>query len=141
MKVVYIAGRFRPKKDRTKTVEEQDEEVRVNIHAANLAGMRVAIMGAMPQIPHANTGYAHFVRIGTDRFWLEGTKELMRRAGAVWVFNEEDISGPFPSAGTVGEVEEANRLGIPVFYGEDGLRGLADWIKDGVDDFEGFGVE
>jgi nucleoside 2-deoxyribosyltransferase len=109
MKIVYVAGPFRGA-----TAWEVAENVRI----AERAGLAVARVGFMPLIPHANT--AHFHGECTDEFWLSGTMELMRRCDAVLV-----VYGWGSSAGTLAEMAEAERVGIPVFKNIDDLtRGL-----------------
>lgn len=102
MIVVYVAGKFRGR---------NDWEVAENVRAAERAGFEVAKLGVMPLIPHTNT--AHFDGTLTPEFWVDGTKELMRRADAVYVFDKWDLDR---SSGTRGEVEEAKKLAMPVFF-------------------------
>ena len=71
MKVVYIIGPFRGK---------SHWEVAENVRNAERLGLEVAKLGAMPLIPHKNT--ENFDGLLTDEFWIEGTKELLRRADA-----------------------------------------------------------
>ncbi len=99
MKVVYIAGPFRG---------ENSWLVEQNVRRAERLAMQVALRGAMPLCPHTNTRFFN----GTlpDEFWLDGTLELLRRCDAVSL-----VGGWEKSAGARGEVEEAKRLGIPVF--------------------------
>lgn len=101
MKLIYIAGRYRG---------HTREAVASNIQAALFVGRLVAEKGYMPVIPHANTaGFEHLCELG-DEFWLDGTLELMRRCDAVVL-----VAGWQESSGTLGEIEEATALGIPVF--------------------------
>jgi len=60
--------------------------------------------------PHSNT--AHFQGAAPDEVWLEGHLEWLRLADVVVV-----LVGGERSSGTVAEVQEALRLGIPVFWG------------------------
>lgn len=114
MKVVYIAGPFRA---------PTRWEVVGNIRRAEEVALQVASLGAMPLCPHTNT--ANFDGALTDGFLLEGTLELMRRCDAVIL-----VSGWRASAGTKGEIAEARRLQLPVFYdGFAGLRGLGAWLQ------------
>jgi len=101
VKVVYVAGAFRG---------QTAWDIQRNVRAAEAAGLEVAELGAMPLIPHKNT--ENFHGLLTDRFWLEGTLELMRRCDAVYVFSLRDLER---SEGTKGEVALARELGIPVF--------------------------
>lgn len=99
MKVVYCAGPFRG---------ETAWDVECNIRKAEELGFWVANKGAMPMIPHTNTRF--FDGTLTAEFWLDGTMELMRRCDAVVMTPDWQESG-----GATREVEEARRLGIPVF--------------------------
>lgn len=112
MKVVYVAGRFRG---------PSAWAIAENVRRAEAAGLNVAELGAMPLIPHANTALFHGLL--TDRFWIEGTQELLRRADAVFVFNINDLD---TSEGTRGEVDLAREIGKPVFFD---LDDLDDWLR------------
>lgn len=119
MKVVYVAGRFRG---------PTAWDIAENVRAAERAGFEVAQLGAMPLIPHANT--AHFHGTFTDAFWLEGTLELLRRADAVLNF---DFEAARSSAGTQGEIAEAQRRGLPVFTAIEGLRAWLEREKENTE--------
>jgi nucleoside 2-deoxyribosyltransferase len=114
-RLIYIAGPFRSD---SRWQEEQ------NIRAAEALGYEIALLGAYPVIPHSNTrGYFSDAQPG--EFFLDGTLELMRRCDAViFLPNWQD------STGAIGEHDEAERLGLPVFgcASGDGLRGLAIWL-------------
>lgn len=97
MKVIYIAGPFRG---------ATPWDVAENVRNAERWALEVAKLGAMPLCPHANT--AHFDGQCTGQFWLDGTLELLRRCDAA-IF----IPGWPPSAGSRGEFDECQRLGIP----------------------------
>lgn len=99
MRVVYVAGPFRG---------PDAWAIKCNIHRAEIVGSAVARAGHMPLIPHANT--ANFHGFGDDQFWIEGTLELLRRCDAVVL-----VHGWENSVGTLGEIAEARKLGIPVF--------------------------
>lgn len=71
MKVVYIAGPFR-----AATLWDLAEHVR----AAERVALRVARAGAMTLCPHSNTWLFHGQL--NEEFWLEGTRELLRRSDA-----------------------------------------------------------
>lgn len=114
MKVIYIAGPFRA---------PTAWGIAENVRRAERAALEVAKLGAMPLCPHANT--AHFQGECTDQFWLDGTMELLRRCDAVLT-----VEGWLASSWARAEVEEALRLGKPVFT-ETEPDQLADWIKEG----------
>lgn len=114
MKVVYIAGKFRGR---------SAWEVHQNVLRAEAASLRVAELGAMPLCPHKNT--EHFDGLLKDEFWIEGTKELLRRSDALWVFDPAHAEA---SVGTRGELEEAAARQIPAFFGDLGLRELRTWL-------------
>lgn len=99
MKVIYIAGKYRGP---TPWAVEQ------NIRAAEDVAAKVIRAGHMPLTPHKNT--AHMEGLADDAFFLEGTMELLRRCDAVLC-----VSNWRDSVGARAEVEEARRLGLPVF--------------------------
>lgn len=109
MKVIYVAGRFRG---------DTAWDIAENVRTAERLGLEVARLGAMPLIPHANTALFHGQL--TCVFWLDGTLELLKRCdGVILCHNWRD------SSGARAEVEEAYRLGIPVF---DSLACLRAWM-------------
>lgn len=99
MKVIYIAGKYRGP---TPWAVEQ------NIRAAEDVAAKVIAAGHMPLTPHKNT--AHMEGLADDAFFLAGTMELLRRCDAVLC-----VSNWRDSVGARAEVEEARRLGLPVF--------------------------
>jgi len=101
MKLIYIAGRYRGK---------TREAVDLNIQAARAAGVLVVEKGYYPVIPHSNTSGFEHLTATHDAFWLAGTLELMRRCDAVLV-----VQGYEQSSGTLAEIQEAQRLGVPVY--------------------------
>jgi hypothetical protein len=110
MRICYIAGPFRGR---------NSWEVEQNIRRAEDLAFKVAELGAMPLCPHTNTRFFN----GTldDKFWLEGTLELLRRCDAVLL-----VPGWRSSSGAIAEEAEAMRIGIPVF---EKLDLLAAWVK------------
>ncbi len=112
IKLVYIAGPYTGK---------TPWEIECNIHRARVVGAKVAALGALPVIPHANT--AHFDNIQPASFFIEGTLELLRRCDAVVVLENSQAS-----KGTQGEIAEAKRLGMPLFEIGVGACDLAEWI-------------
>lgn len=113
MKVVYIAGPFRG---------PNAWEIEQNIRRAEAVAFEVALRGAMPLVPHANTRF--FQGTIADSFWLDGTMELLRRCDAVML-----VRGWRDSKGTCAEIVEAKRLGKPVFHADD-YANLEDWIDE-----------
>jgi nucleoside 2-deoxyribosyltransferase len=105
VKLIYVAGPYRGK---------TAWEVAQNIRKAEEWGFLVVQAGHMPVIPHANC--AHFDGEGEAQFWLDGTLEMMRRCDAVLVFATEAHGRV--SSGTLGEIAEAERLGLPMYRAE-----------------------
>lgn len=106
MKMIYIAGPFRG---------PSGWAIKENIHAAEQAAARIIEDGrAFPVTPHSLC--AHFHGHGSDAFWINGTLELMRRCDAIFALSTWE-----KSIGATGEVAEAMRLGLPVFYSHDQL--------------------
>lgn len=106
MKVIYIAGPFRAR---------DAWAVKCNVHRAEQMANEVAAIGAMPLTPHSIG--AHFDGTHTPEFWLAGTLELLRRCDAVLVLENFE-----QSTGTRGEIREADRLGIPIYFDLDSLK-------------------
>lgn len=99
VKLVYIAGPFRA---------STAWEIEQNIRRAEDAGLDVAILGAVPVIPHSMYRFYHGQCDG--KFWLEATLELLRKCDAVLL-----LPGWHFSSGSIGEVDESRRLQIPAF--------------------------
>ena len=100
MKVIYIAGKYRGP---TPWAIEQ------NIRAAEDVAAKVWAAGHVALCPHANA--RHMLDGNTaDEAALAGTMELLRRCDAVLC-----VSNWRDSVGARAEVEEARRLGLPVF--------------------------
>lgn len=99
MKVVYIAGKYRG--PNAWAVEQ-------NIRAAEEVAARVWAMGLVALCPHANS--RHMEGVASDEHFLAGTLELMRRCDAVVL-----VPNWGSSAGARAEVEEAERIGLPIF--------------------------
>jgi nucleoside 2-deoxyribosyltransferase len=116
--IIYVAGPFRGK---------NAWEVEENIRRAERAGFSLAERGFMPLIPHCNTRF--FNGTLTDEFWLEGTLELLKRCDAVFL-----VDGWSNSQGTQKEVEEAKKLGIPVYYETTDKFFTPDFLKHVLED-------
>lgn len=98
MKLIYVAGPYRA---------ANHWLIEQNIHRARELGARLAQLGAAPLIPHANT--AHWDGLCSDEFWLKAGIEMLRRCDGVVL-----VKGWSESRGTLAEVDEAHRRGLPV---------------------------
>lgn len=97
---IYIAGPYRAA---TPWLVEQ------NVRRAEDVAYQVWATGHVAICPHTNTRF--FDRSLPDYIFTEGTLEMMRRCDAVLVLpNHTD------SLGTIGEIREAEKLGMPVEY-------------------------
>lgn len=117
MSAVYVAGPYRG---------QTRDAVELNIAVARAVGLLAARKGWAPVVPHCNTSLYDFVTDQlTDQFWLGATLELMRRCDAVVL-----VPGWQLSSGTLAEIVEARRLGIPVFDSEYELPMAAEFIAE-----------
>ena len=98
---MYVAGAL---------FAENAWEITKNIHRAAAVGFEVAKLGASPIIPHTNTGSVFMGTLFTA-FWYEATLELLRRCDAVIL-----VPGWESSKGVAAEIQEADRLHLPVFH-------------------------
>ena len=114
MKVVYIAGPYRA---------ATAWQIEQNIRRAEAVALAVARLGAMPLCPHALTRFYHGEL--TDRFWLDGTAELLRRCDAIML-----VRGWANSEGSRTELFIARSMGIPELYELGGYQPLADWLEE-----------
>jgi len=103
IKLVYVAAPYRAK---------TREAVAQNVAAARHVGSIVMRLGMLPVMPTVNTAFLDydFPGVTDDQFWIDGTLELMRRCDMVVM-----VDGWQYSTGATGELEEAKRLGIPVY--------------------------
>lgn len=90
---------------------------------AEQAGLLVAMLGAMPVIPHANTRFFNGVEGISDEFWLLGYHELLRRCDVMLLLPSWQRS-----SGALGEVELAKSFSLPVF---ENLTDLRVWLRKG----------
>ena len=104
--VVYIAGPYRG---------PRAIDIEHNACRARLVAASVVAAGGIPLVPHANS--LHFDDLAPAEWWLEATLEMLRRCDAVVV-----LPGWKHSEGTKGEIAEAERLGMPVYYCYENLR-------------------
>ena len=100
MKLIYVAGPYRA---------ETQAQVDTNIAHAREVGKAICRLGAYPVIPHSNT--SHFEGAAPDDFWLPATLEFCRRCDAILL-----LEGWEESKGSIGELEEMERLGKQVFF-------------------------
>lgn len=100
MKLIYIAGAYT-----APTAVQRG----ANVQRARETAANVAALGGFPVTPHQMQ--LGIEDAGDEPFWYEGTMELMRRCDAV-------VVAPMSAAsrGVTREVNEAHRLGKPVFY-------------------------
>ena len=107
--LIYVAGPYRA---------NNAWDVEQNIRRAESLAFTLALAGAYPITPHANTrGYFECAQ-SDPLFWLGGTLELMRRCDAIALL---DTWGN--SSGAMAEHEEARRLALPILYPTDNLNG------------------
>lgn len=99
VKVVYVAGPFRA---------PTPWEVESNIRVAEGVGLDVIRAGACAVIPH--TMYRYFDKTITDGFALRASATMLSRCDAVMLCPRWR-----DSEGTLDEITEAKRIGIPVF--------------------------
>ena len=106
--LVYVAGKYRG---------PDPWAVEQNIRAAEAVAYQIALAGAYPVTPHANTrGYFEGAQ-SDPAFWLNATLELMRRCDAA-VLCTDWLS----SYGATVERREALAMGLPVHeYADGGL--------------------
>lgn len=110
--LVYLAGPFRA---------QTPWQVEQHVREAESAALFVAQLGAVPVCVHSM--YRFFDRAAglSDGYWLAATLEQMRRCDAVL-----KVKNWRESLGALGEIEEAKRLGLPIF---DSLFQVADWLQ------------
>lgn len=111
MKLIYIAGPYRA---------SCQLKTQRNIVRAESVGKRVLtqLTGWFPVIPHMNTAMWDFdpmLKAVSDKDYLDGTMEMMRRCDAVLAFDT--------SEGTRAEIAEAEKLGIPVYKRIEDVKG------------------
>jgi len=113
MPAVYIAGPYR---SHTKA------GIDANITVAKKVGALASLKGWSAVIPHANTAHLDEVAQLPDEFWLAATMELLRRCDAIVL-----CPGWQRSSGTLAEVAEAERRGMPIYYTESELPPVEVW--------------
>lgn len=111
--LIYIAGPYRG---------ETPWHVEQNIRAAEVAGLEVARLGAVPVIPH--TMYRYFDKSLPDEFWLDATLHLLRACDAILMLPRWT-----ESTGACAEREYAIRTGITVLGDPISAPAwIADWL-------------
>lgn len=115
MKVVYVAGPFRPQ-----LVPGSQWEQEQNIRLAEATSLEIWKMGAVAICPHTMTRF--FQGAAPDDVWLKGDLELLRRCDAMIT-----VGTWGKSKGTIGEYAFAVENKIPVFAG---LYSLKSWLED-----------
>ena len=113
MKLIYIAGSYTAK---------NPFEVKLNIIRADILAIEVELLNleAFPICPHTNTAHHEGTRPGT--YFIAGTLELSRRFDALLVVPDSE-----GSVGTKGEIRDATRRGVPVFYN---INELKEWLEN-----------
>src|SRR5579864_8255812 len=106
MKLVYFCGPYRAK---------TFWETKLNVmYAEQFAGKAIGLTkNIFPVIPHTNTAFWDGLRDG--QYFVDGTLTIMQRCDALFVMPGDD-GKIAASAGKQGEIAEAQRLGIPIFY-------------------------
>lgn len=99
MKVVYVAGPYRGL---------DAWEVERNIRRAETVALELWRMGAAPICPHTSSRF--FDGALPDDMFLRGDLAMLERCDGVVL-----VKGWEASAGTVAEVQHANKIGKPVF--------------------------
>ncbi len=113
-KIVYVAGPFRG---------SDSFAIAENIRSAERLALQVWQAGGVAICPHLNT--MHFQGAAPDEIWLDGDLDLLRRSDAILM-----CAGWEKSSGSIGELELAQALELPEFYGIGGTIGseLTDWL-------------
>lgn len=107
MRLIYVAGPYRA---------DCALKTSRNVSRAEYLAKQVTLSRPdwFPVIPHKNTELwdydAGLKNVPAD-YYLSGTLEIMRRCDAVLVTADYRRS-----VGTIAEIAEAERLGIPVYY-------------------------
>jgi len=99
MKLAYVGGRYRGR---------THNEIAENIHAARAVAVRLWEMDYAVICPHTNSAFMSGAT--KEEAFLEGGLEMLRRCDLL-VLTE----GWEASEGTAIEIDEAKRIGIPVF--------------------------
>lgn len=116
--LVYVAGKFRA---------ARWWDIEQNIREAEGVGMALWDNGVPAIIPHTNGRFYHGV--GSEEVFLCGNLKMMSVCDAVVVCGWDWQS----SEGTSGEVAEAQRIGLPVFFWrwKNQVAEFSKWLEDG----------
>ena len=100
--LIYICGPYRA---------PTRAGIQLNIDVAKRIASLTCLKGWAPITPHMNTAFMDEIlpSVGDD-FWLDIAIEIMRACRAVVL-----VPGWDRSSGSLAEIDEANRLGIPVY--------------------------
>lgn len=109
-RLIYVAHKYS---------EDAVYKVQRNIDRARIYAQEIAILGALPLAPGQLAG--HFEGIQDYDWWSVAYMHLMRRCDAVFMVPRYE-----QSHGAMLELEEALRLGMPVFYH---LSELKQWLN------------
>jgi uncharacterized protein DUF4406 len=93
-------------------------DVAINVRNAIEAGNALLKAGHAPYIPHL-THFWHLVYPGPYEQWLALDLHWVRQCDAL-------LRLPGESSGADGEVAEAKRLGLPVYYAVEGIPRMLD---------------
>lgn len=111
--LVYIAGSYRA---------ESNWDLEANIRRAESYILPIAELGLVPVCVHSMYRFHH--RTMDAQYWIDATMQIMRACDAVAVVEQSD-----QSEGTCGEVLEANKTTMPVFWLPEELQEIAKWAK------------
>lgn len=113
--VIYVAGPYRA---------STRDGIDLHIQSARNVAIKAAQKGWAVICPHTNTAHMeHYAPELGDQFWLDATLEMMRRCDAVVL-----APGWANSQGALAEIEEAERIGMPVFEALDVLPSAASFV-------------
>jgi hypothetical protein len=115
MNLIYVGGPYRAK---------TEWGVAENIHRAELAAIELWKKGWAVICPHKNTAF--FGGICDDQIWLSGDLEIIRRCDAVCL-----IEGWDKSRGSAREKEEAERIGLKIYFGVEAVPSIARIAQEG----------
>ena len=116
-KRIYVSGPY---------TDNHPECVEYNVASAKAYGHTLIKMGCAPFIPHMN----HYMKQPypelTYEDYLEWDLAFLDTCDAIFVLSDIRHHGD-PSAGTLREIEQAKKNGMPVFRD---LKAVEEWLKD-----------